>query len=248
MKNCKEFTIRTLDKKTGNYDFILTRELTYLNLLRIEVPVIGGLSMIIAKEHDRIYEDFVRDIRNNADYPFIRLVEEYSNQEIIKFCPSQHENATVSQQRKISTQWQSFLLTNKLLLKEVQVCTRLDQSIFDALCEQSSIESLRIKWLACKEIRNITKLIHLKKLFIESGSCIEDITPVAELKNLETLILGETVKVSDYSCLKNITSLKVLGICAYQTHYYTKIHMDSSSFIEEMNHLEYVDLIDTVVN
>lgn len=195
-------------------------------------------------EHYRIYEDFVRDLRHNDVYPFIRYPNEYGGESVIKLCPSQHQATSDCEQRKITSSWAKFLSENVLPLEEVQICTNINQAVFDALCNQASLKSLRIKHMTGKSVADIIKLKNLKKLFIESGSSLGDISPIADLTQLEILILGNTKKITDYSCLKALKNLKVLGICAYQADYNTTVKMDSDAFIYEMPSLEYVDLQD----
>lgn len=195
-------------------------------------------------EHYKIYEDFVRDLRYNNKYPFVHYPEEYKCEKVIKLCPSQHQAVSDYQQWKITSSWVKYLSNNILPLQEVQVCTRMNQAVFDAVCNQTSIRSLRIKQLTAKSIDNIIKLKNLEKLFIESGSSVEDITPITKLTQLKVLILGNTKRIADYSCLKLLQNLKVLGICAYQAQYNTFIEMDSDRFIFEMPGLEYVDIQD----
>lgn len=199
-------------------------------------------------DHSRVYEDFVRDLRYCESYPDICYPNEYDNQEVIKLCCSQHKGfISEKRQKEITASWIDFLSKNTLPLKEVQVCTKLNQGVFDALCTQTSLQSLRIKWFSGKSIEQISNLQNLKKLFIENGSSIEVIYPISKLKKLEVLVLGETVKVDDYSCLSELSSLRVLGICAYQTHYNKKIKMKSTEFIKTMDSLEYVDIQDVVI-
>lgn len=203
--------------------------------------------MEYSTDHSRIYDDFVRDLRHNENYPFIYYPKDYKGQSVIKLCCSQHKGfISDKKQRELTQAWADYLFKNTLPIKEVQVCTKLNQSVFNALCTQSTIESLRIKWFTGKDIGHITELKKLKKLFVENGSSIEDISPITELKNLEVLILGETVKVDDYSVLSALSSLRVLGICSYQTHYNKKIKVKSTEFINTMNSLEYVDIQDVI--
>ena len=197
------------------------------------------------EEHFRIYEDFVRDLRHNDRYPFIRSISDYKGESIIKLCPSQHQFVTSYQQKKITESFIDFLLKESYPIVEMQVCTIANQKVFDAICNQSELESLRIKCFRGEDIGNITNLTKLKKLFIESGSVIEDLSPLADMTQLEVLILGETKKIYDYSCLSKFKNLKVLGVCRYQTSISgTKLKMKSDMFIKDMPNLEWVDLTD----
>ena len=60
-------------------------------------------------EHWKIYEDFVRDLRHDDRYPFIRNVEDYHGESVIKLCPSQHPFVTNYQQKKITESFIDFL-------------------------------------------------------------------------------------------------------------------------------------------
>ena len=72
----------------------------------------------------------------------------------------------------------------EVLQTEVDICSAVDQKVFDALCCQDSIESLRIKWLRCKQINEIAKLKSLKKVFLAHALSLVDISPLAKLENL----------------------------------------------------------------
>lgn len=197
------------------------------------------------EEHYRIYEDFVRDLRHDDRYPFIKNVNDYNGESVIKLCPSQHQFVTSYQQKKITDNFCEFLLKETYPIVEMQVCTIANQNIFDAICNQHNLESLRIKCFKGKDISSIRELTNLKKLFIESGTAIEDISSLADLKQLEVLILGDTKKIFDYSCLSKLQNLKALGICNYQASISkTKLKMKSDMFIKDMPNLEWVDFVD----
>ena len=190
-----------------------------------------------------LYNDFVRDLRYDDKYPVLQKVSEYDGQEIVKLTCTQHSELLFSEEesRRITKDWVEFLKSKELNFKEVQICTKTPQNIFDAICMQSSIESLRIKWLSCKDLSAISQLKNLKKLFIESGTSIENISPISELENLEVLILGSTKKVKNYNSLGKLTKLKVFGVCSYQIRD-DVMEMDSIDFIEKLTNLEYLEL------
>lgn len=204
-----------------------------------------------------IYTDFVRDLRETDDIPSIKYPSEYDGQEIIKLCCTQHtdidretntDRMTDARQRKITEEWVDFLTKNQLPLKEVQLCTLTPQRIFNALCTQSGIASLRVKWLRCDDISAIAGLKHLKKLFIERAPSLTDISPLASLKALEVLILGDAMKLRDYSSIGKIQSLQMLGICRYQAAPDSrKMKMQSDSFLAGLPDLCYLDLQDVVI-
>ena len=196
-------------------------------------------------DHARIYEDFVRDIRNDNRYPFIKYTDDYNGESVVKLCPSQHQSVTPYRQKKLTEGFIDFLLRDSYPIVEMQVCTIASQRVFEAICNQRHLESLRLKCFSGKDISHIVNLSRLKKLFIESGLGIEDISYLADMAQLEVLILGETKKIYDYSCLGKLKNLKVLGVCHYQTNIGgAKLKMKSNKFINEMPNLEWVDLVD----
>ena len=199
------------------------------------------------KSEKLIYTDFVRDLRYDESCPSIYYPKEYDGQEVCKFCCTQHTMVSDYKQKKITEEWVDFLTGNKLPLQEVQFCTKTPEKIFKAICTQESIESLRFKWLGCKDINDIANLKNLKSLFIECGSSIEDLSPIAELENLEVLILGSTVKITDYTPLGKLKNLKVLGICSYQTRD-DVLTMSSDEFIKDLTGLEYLELSDVKIH
>ena len=210
-----------------------------------------------ASDHGKIYDDFVRSLMHEGPDTEILYPSNYKGQKTVKlvcsqhpaygifddiaaFDPAEHERL----QHRYTEEWTEFLKTTKLPLKEVDVCSSVNQAMFDALCTQESVESLRIKRFTGKNITAIGELKNLKKLFIESASFITDISPLAYLGNLEVLILGQTKKVYDYSTLATLKKLRVLGICAYRTSCNTTIKVKNLEFIKDMPALEYVDFAD----
>lgn len=203
--------------------------------------------------HSRIYDDFVKDYRYNKEIPLISYPEEYNGERILKLYCSQHSKVvdwveTISdyQRKKITDSWEKYLLENRLPIKEVQVCSKMPHRVFDALCSQTSIESMRIKWFDGTNIDKIRKLTNLKKLFIESVPRLTNIEPIADLLDLEVLILGNTKKINDYKELGKLKNLKVFSICSYQTQE-NITQMSDDSFMFDMHSLDYVDMCDVRV-
>ena len=204
-----------------------------------------------ASDHGRIYDDFVRSLISE---PIIEHPREYSGQTTVRMICSQYPfsldegiadpKACERRQREYTAEWVRFLNAEKLPVKEIDVCSSVDQNVFDALCTQETLESLRIKQLKCKRIDGIVKLKNLKKLYLGRASAITDISPVTMLPALETLVLCETTKITNYSALGALKKLKVLGICGSRTSVSSVIKVKDLDFISELPSLEYVDLID----
>ena len=219
----------------------------------MEALALSNPRVEFATEHWRIYNEFVRSLMQRRDLT-VRHPQEYSGQEVIKLVCSQHPvaleetladpNGWKKKQRAYTAKWVEFLKREKLPVKEIDVCSAVSQKVFDALCCQDSLESLRIKWLRCRRIDEIVRLKNLKKLFLENASSLEDLSPLAQLEDLEVLILGETRKIDDYSVLAALKKLKVFSICSYQTFVNTTIKVRDLDFISELPLLTYVDFAD----
>lgn len=217
--------------------------------IRLKYTVFEVRIMEFSTEHHRIYDDFIKDLRFDERIPAIKYPKEYNGQDIIKLVVSQHGYLiSEKKQKQITESWIRFLSEYKLPLKKVQICSNVNQRVFDAICNQDSIETLIIKCFKGNELNQIVNLKNLKELYFERASSLESIESISELENLEKLILCHTHKVYDYSCLKKLKNLKVLGITTARTSYDGKlIKAKSIDFIKEMNSLEYVDIQDVKV-
>lgn len=97
-----------------------------------------------------------------------------------------------------------------------------------------------------KRIESIENLKNLRQLFIECGSCIEDITPIGKLEHLETLILGSTTKIRDYAAIGQLANLKNLIVCSYPIRSDIMV-IEDDSFLSTLPRLRYLDLGDTKI-
>ena len=88
------------------------------------------------------------------------------------------------------------------------------------------------------DISTISKLTSITELYLDGMSELTDITPLANLTNLEAIILNNT-KVKDISILKNMTNLKHLEV---QNTLVTDI-----SCLKELSDIVYVNLKGTKV-
>lgn len=188
--------------------------------------------------------EYIVDMRYDSDYeniPFLHYPEEYNGQSVVKLCCTQHQYVSEHEQKKLTESWIHFLSKNKLPLKQVQFCTGSSQKIFDAICTQDSIESLRFKWMRCKDLSAIANLKNLKKLYLGYATSLVDISPLATLKNLEVLVFHCTTKLHDYSPVGALKNLKFLS---FEEHiaYRTPMDMDSDSFLKNLTQLEYLDM------
>lgn len=193
-------------------------------------------------------DGFIPDLRQNKDIPFLHFCEDYDGAETLKLSCTQHSGVSEYQQKRITEAWAKFLQTEQYPMKTVQFCTRTPKAVFEAICTQKSVTSLRFKWLAVSDIQAIAQMKQLKALQIELGSSVTDLSPIGKLTELETLVLGSTVKITDYSPLGNLKKLKELVICSYPTRVPEDVMtMESDGFLEHLPALDYLDLTDVKI-
>ena len=225
----------------------------YIDALSASMP-----NLEFATDHSLIYDKYVRSLMHADPSMLVEHPAEYSGQSTIMLVCSQHSMYTSVEeyfaapdpkvfdrlQRRYTDEWVGYLQSETMPVKEVDVCSAVSQAVFDGLCRQETLESLRIKWLRARQIDAVARLKNLKKLCLSNASSLVDVSPLAELENLEVLVLGQTVKIHDYSALSRLKKLKVLGICASPTSLNVTIKVVDLEFIKEMPSLEYVDFAD----
>lgn len=193
-------------------------------------------------------EDYIPDMREEKEIPFLLYPDEYTGQRSVKLCCTQHHNAyyrpdiTAYKQKKITQSWVEFLNGAVQPMERVQFCTKTNQPVFDAVCHQENIHSLWFKWCAVTDLTGIEKLKNLKRLYIGLGTSIRDISPLGKLEGLEVLRIGNTTKVTDYSALGNLRNLRALEIIGHDTLNPVSIKVDSDAFLEPLEKLEYLKL------
>ncbi|MBR3866455.1 MAG: hypothetical protein IKM54_01495 [Butyricicoccus sp.] len=185
---------------------------------------------------------FFHDLRLDKSLPYLRFPEQYDGNLSVKLVCSQHGD-TPYHQKKITQSWIDFLTKDKYPFREVQFCSRTSPAIFEAICTQTSIESLWIKWCAVPDLSAIKNLKNLKKLYVGLGTSVEKIDGLAELQNLEVLCLDNTKKVIDYSPLGSLKNLKALDIGGSSINP-AVLDMQSDAFLFELTKLEFLHLPD----
>ncbi|HOZ69992.1 MAG TPA: leucine-rich repeat domain-containing protein [Chitinophagaceae bacterium] len=137
---------------------------------------------------------------------------EYKGEADIELCCTQLDNTTAKEQAKIVDEWCDHLSNNTLPLKSIWMETRISQKIFDAICKQTSLTSLWIKWGVYPDLSAISQLTNLEHLHLGNGTSITDLSPVGRLPQLKTLESDGLVNVHDYRFLSSLTALQDLDI------------------------------------
>jgi len=144
----------------------------------------------------------------------IQTVDEYHGEKIIVLACTDFnktEYPKQSQRKRILNDWIDFLRANPDAIENLHCVTRMNQQLFDAICCQTNLIELNIKWGVYPDLSKITNLQRLECLMLCAGASTKDISPIGELIQLEALSLS-TVGTHDYSPLSNLHKLKELGI------------------------------------
>lgn len=188
---------------------------------------------------------------NQLNYQSTTFIEDYRYSEKLRLYITQLESDKIVKEKGLSK-----LQLNKLVLdwckklptlNEVRYLwlpSRVNQKLFDSICEMQNLEGLWIKWSGVQSIERLNNLKNLKHLFIGSSSKIENIEVFKEMKNLRTLEMEHFKKISNFSVLANLTQLEGLGIdgslCGTQS-------LDNIHFISSLKELKYLTLTNTKI-
>ena len=91
-------------------------------------------------------------------------------------------------------------------------CTRMPQDLFDAVCAQRRLKKLHIKWGVYPDISKLENLQELKYLHIGSGRSVSSLEPISKLENLVALSIENFQQIDDYTPLAHLKHLESLAL------------------------------------
>jgi len=150
--------------------------------------------------------------QTNNQGPKLISFSEYKGEADIELQCTQLDNKTAKEQTKIVDEWCDHLTHDTLPLKSIWMETRVSQKIFNAICCQTGLTSLWIKWGVYPDVSAITQLTNLEHLHLGNGKSITDLSPIGHLHQLKTLESDGLVNVHDYHFLSSLTALQDLDI------------------------------------
>ena len=165
----------------------------------------------------------------------VTLFEDYKPSEKLNLYITQ-TNLKPSHQKKNYEDW-CERLPELNEVKFLWLPSKVNQKIFDAVCQMPSLEGLWIKWSGIKNIDNLIQLKNLKHLHLGSSSQVENIEVLGRLYNLETLETEQLNKISDFSVISNLTQLQGLGL---DGSIWTAQKIDSLEPIRELKKLKFL--------
>jgi hypothetical protein len=172
----------------------------------------------------------------------MHLVSELDGSRTAQLGCTQLPNATVKEARKIREDWVSYLRDNPTAFENLWFVSRVPQDLFDAICCQTDLEFLYLKWGAYKDLSALRNLKKLKFLRIGTGASVQDISALGDMPSLQVLSLENFQKISDYSVLGKLTGLLELEVGGKQFAE-TYIPVDDLEFLRTMKSLRALTLI-----
>ena len=176
----------------------------------------------------------------------ITQFEEYNGETNIQIACTQL-GTTPKFQNQVIDKWCDAFYTQKLPIKKLWFTSRISQKIIDAICHQSQIEGLWIKWGVYNNIEKVAELKNLQYLHLGGGSSIEDISVVSGLIKLKSFEASHLYKINDYSFLTNLEDLVDLCIEGDAYSAMKKVNIKSLNFLGKMPQLIRLSLCMTKI-
>lgn len=139
---------------------------------------------------------------------------EYDGSEDLKLaCTQLPPRYSAGDRKRILKAWCDFF-SRLSTVRRLWLVTRVPQELFDAICAQSQLRALYIKWSGIKDLSRIEGLKSLTHLYLGSSGGVHDLTPLAKLPSLVNLTIdGNFHRVTDYAPIGAVHGLEELMIC-----------------------------------
>lgn len=172
-------------------------------------------------------------------------VSDYNGEkELTINCTQLNQNYKPKDKKRILNQWIELLTDQPNSFTKLCFETRMPQKLFEAVCCQTNLVDLHIKWGAYTDLSSIENLKNIEFLYIGSGAGVESVRPLSSLSKLKALYLENFKKVKNFSSLQKLSQLESLSICGDgMGPQYIKV--DSIEFLRHMVQLRYFKFLTT---
>lgn len=114
-------------------------------------------------------------------------------------------------QRKLVEKWCN-LLPELRDVRYLWLNSKVNQALFDSICENQEIQGLYIKWSGVVDLSRLSQLNKLQFLHIGSSTSVKSIDPLAGMSNLIVLEIENFKHIRDLSPLHTLKALEGLGV------------------------------------
>lgn len=141
---------------------------------------------------------------------------------------------TASDQKRIVQEWCEFFRESPPV-RELSLRSRVSSELFEAVCDHRLLTRLHVKWGPVTDLSPLAQLKQLEGLSLGTTS-VADIAPIAELPKLTHLQLDNLKRVHDFGVLSKAEHLEFLQIEGYPQGP-QKIHVSNFEFARPLSNL-----------
>ena len=179
----------------------------------VEYGVLGGVGgNFLSSQSNGINTSMNTEKKSKPKRWIVELSEYQGEKTITVNCTQLGDGYSVKDKKRILNEWCDFLRSEPTSFRELTFGTRMPQQLFDAVSNQQDLVRLNIKWGAYKDISSIEHLQNMESLHIGSGAGVQRIEPLTRLGKLRELGVENFQKITDYSPLSSLASLRALSI------------------------------------
>jgi hypothetical protein len=177
--------------------------------------------------------------RPDAEFPpkSIRVPNEYNGNRRLNVVCTQTD-LPAGRQRKLVKEW-CHTFPKLKRVKILWLNSRVNQDLFEAVCEMKNLIGLNIKWSGIKIIDSIQKLKELRYLRLGGCSQVESIDCLGAMKGLVWLELENLKKIKNISTLSKLSQLRGLSL---EGSMWTTQIVDSLTPIGKLTNLEFLSI------
>ncbi|GAB2994754.1 leucine-rich repeat domain-containing protein [Psychrosphaera aestuarii] len=166
----------------------------------------------------------------------------FDSDRLILCGPSNKLGLSAYQEKKVRDGWANILPTLESV-EMLWVAPKVNQKLFDAICEMPNLKGLWIKHSSIKSI-DYNKLSNLVYFNLGSSTQLNSLDGIENLRKLKWLEFENIKSISDISELAKLTNLKVLCL---NGSIWTTQKLNTLSPVESLTSLERLTLVNTRV-
>lgn len=161
---------------------------------------------------DQLRDGYFKDIGGFPPARIITTVAEHDGSKRCGIRCTQLDQHSDAQSRKILKEWIGYLQTHPTAFQALHFNSHVPQALLDAVCCQTELEELRIKWSRLSDLSCLADLKELRYLYLGSCPGVTSLAPITELHELRVLYIENFKRISDMSPLKKLQKLEQLVI------------------------------------
>lgn len=177
--------------------------------------------------------------------PVLTEASEYDGQHVIAVrCTQLGSDYAATRAKRVVDDWIE-LFSGPTPLTDLQFITRTPKRLFAALSGQPQLTRLAVKWGDYADLTPMASMTQLHTLILRGASAVTDLSPLASLSSLEVLALEGFRSIKDPSPLSQLRGLRELEIGGNWTAPKNG-HIATIGFLRELRGLEEL-LLHTVI-